>query len=74
MHQALQEKKLEYFKEEASVVLEMCKERKIGKKQMQRVYDILGLYHASESAPVNTEKILSAIRNRITEQNMVSIV
>ncbi|ERL95079.1 histone acetyltransferase type B catalytic subunit [Dendroctonus ponderosae] len=70
VHQALQEKRVNYLKVEASAVLELGKGKKIGKKQMQRVYDILGLYYADRTGPACSEKILSSIRNRVTQQNM----
>ncbi|XP_066148873.1 histone acetyltransferase type B catalytic subunit-like [Euwallacea fornicatus] len=69
IHKALLKDNINYFITSPKVIFQLGQKNKIGKRQMQRVYDILGLYYASQKGQVHHKKFLENIKNRISENN-----
>lgn len=73
LHQKLIEEKLNYFTTNSKKIFQLGKKIKIGRKQVQRVYDILGLYYTSVKGVVPHKKVMENIKNRLKEESEVSV-
>lgn len=69
MHKELLNTKTNFFSTSSKKIFEMARQKKIGRRQIQRVYDILGLYYTAEKAPEQYKKFLENIKNRLSEES-----
>lgn len=53
-------------------IFSMAQQLKIGRRQIQRVYDILTLYYAAKNSAVQYKKVLESIKTRIINEIEVS--
>lgn len=53
-------------------IFSIAQQLKIGRRQIQRVYDILTLYYASQKGAVHYKKVLESIKTRIFNEIDVS--
>lgn len=67
LHKKLVETNTTLYTTSSKKVFELAKNLKICRRQVQRVYDILGLYYASEKGPLEYKKLLEYIKNRFIE-------
>ncbi|CAG9770377.1 unnamed protein product [Ceutorhynchus assimilis] len=65
LHKEIIKKNIKYFATSSKIIFEMGRNLKIGKRQIQRIYDILGLYYASQEGPKHYNAKLDNIRSRI---------
>lgn len=72
VHLEMLKTKMNYFSTNSKKIFELGRRKKIGKRQMQRLYDILGLYYATQQGTTQYEKMLENIKNRLAEEIEVS--
>ncbi|XP_030747562.1 histone acetyltransferase type B catalytic subunit [Sitophilus oryzae] len=69
IHKELLENKTDFFETDSRQMFEIAKKCKIGKRQVQRVYDILGLYYSTEKGPLSYAKYVDNIKDRFKRNN-----
>ncbi|XP_066149302.1 histone acetyltransferase type B catalytic subunit-like isoform X1 [Euwallacea fornicatus] len=69
MHKTLLKQNINYFTTSSKKIFQLGHKNKIGKKQMQRVYDILGLYYASQKGYAHHKRIVANIKTRTKDHS-----
>ncbi|XP_050306176.1 histone acetyltransferase type B catalytic subunit [Anthonomus grandis grandis] len=68
LHKTLLENQINFSTASWKKIFDLGRQKKIGKRQMRRVYDILSLFYAHDKGPKASEQVLTGIFNRIIEE------